>query len=92
MNDFFSKIGVELSKDIPDTENDLVNDGYDINQTKVTFLFTPEKSEQVNKAMRMGEISSFFLKAGISILAEPLAELFKLSLSYGGVPRYVENR
>ena len=31
-------------------------------------------------------ISSFFLKAGISILAEPLSQLFNLSLSAGIFP------
>ena len=34
----------------------------------------------------MDEISSFFLKAGMPILVEPLAELFNLSLSSGVFP------
>ena len=95
MNDFFSSIGVKLCNDIPNTENDLLNGDYDINPTAATFLFTPIESEQVIKAMRkfktsqgqgLDEISSFFLKAGMPILAEPLAALFNLSLSNGVFP------
>ena len=51
MNEFFSNIGVKLCKDIPDTENDLLNGDYDINPTKATILFTPIESEQVITAM-----------------------------------------
>ena len=95
MNDFFSSIGVKLCNDIPDTENDLLNGDYDINPTAATFLFTPIESEQAIKAMRkfktsqgqgLDEISSFFLKAGMPILAEPLVELFNFSLSTGLFP------
>ena len=72
------------------TENDLLNGDYDINPTKATFLFTPIQSVQVTKAMLkfktsqghgMDEFASFFLKAGMPILAEPVAELFNLSPS-----------
>ena len=95
MNDFFSNIGVKLSKDIPDTENNLLNGDYDINPTKATMFFTPIESGQVITEMRkfktsqghgLDEISSYFLKAGMHILAEPLAELFNLSLSTGVFP------
>ena len=81
MNDFFRNIGINWSKDIPDTENDLLNGDYDINPTKATFLFTPIESEQVITAMRkfktsqghgLDEISSFFLKARMPNLAQPL--------------------
>ena len=80
---------------IPDKENDLLNGDYDINPTAATFLFTPIESEEVIKAMGiletsqgqgLNEISSFFLKAEMPILAEPLAELFNLSLSTGLFP------
>ena len=62
---------------------------------KPTFLFTPMESGQVITAMRkfktsqgqyLDEISSFFLKAGMPVLAEPLAELFNPSLSTGFFP------
>ena len=91
-NDFFSNVGDKLSKDIPNTENDLLNGDYDVNPSKATFLFTPIEPEQVMKAMGkfktsqghgLDQISSFFLKAGIPVRAEPLAELFNLSLSTG---------
>ena len=73
----------------------VLNGDYDINPTKATILSTPLESEQVITAMRkfktsqghgLDEISSFFLKAGMPILAEPLAELFNLSLSTGVFP------
>ena len=95
MNHFFSNIGVKLCNDIPDTHNNLLNGDYDVNPTKATFLFIPIESEQVITAVRkfktsqghgLNEISTFFLKAGMPILAEPLAELFNLSLSTGVFP------
>ena len=52
MNDVFSNIGVKLSKDIPDTENNLLNGDYDINPTKATVFFTPIESGQAITAMR----------------------------------------
>ena len=52
MNDFFSNICVKLSKDISDTENDLLTGDYDINPTKATMFFKPIESEQVITAMR----------------------------------------
>ena len=81
MNDFFSNIGVKLSEDVPDTVNDLLNGDYDINPTKATIFFTPIESGQVITAMRkfktsqghgLDAISSYFLKAGMPMLAEPL--------------------
>ena len=95
MNEFFCNVGNELCKDIPDTENGLLKDEYTINPTNATFIFSPVVSKQVMLAMSkfrtsngfgLGEISSFFLKAGISILAEPLSQLFNLSLSAGIFP------
>ena len=49
MNDFFSNIGDKLSKDIPSTENDLLNGDYDVKPSKATFCL---HTEQVIKAMR----------------------------------------
>ncbi len=41
MNDFFSSISGKLSKNIPNTENDLLNGDYDINLTKNhLFVYT----------------------------------------------------
>ena len=95
VNDPFIYIGVKLCNDILDIESDLLNSDYDINQTNATFFFTPIESEQVITAMckfktsqkqGLAEISGFLLKAGMPILAEPLAELFNLSLSTGVFP------
>ena len=95
MNEFFCNVGNELCKDIPDTENGLLKGEYTINPTNATFIFSPVVSKQVMLAMSkfktsngfgLDEISSFFLKAGLSILAEPLSQLFNLSLSAGIFP------
>ena len=41
---------------------------------------------KISHGFGLDEISSFFLKAGISIVAEPLSQLFNLSLSAGIFP------
>ena len=95
MNEFFCNIGNELYKDIRDTENGLLKGEYTINSTKATFIFSPVVSRQVILAMKkfktsngfgLDEISSILLKAGISILAEPLSQLLNFSLSAGIFP------
>ena len=95
MNDFFCNVGNELCKDIPDIENGLLKGEQVINPTNATFIFSPVVFKQVILAMNkfktshgfgLDEISSFFLKAGISILAKPLSQLFNLSLSAGIFP------
>ena len=95
MNEFFCNVGSELCKDIPDTENGLLKGEYAINPTNATFSLSPVVSKQVSLAMNklktsngfgLDEISSFFLKTGMSILAEPLSQLFNLSFSAGIFP------
>ena len=95
MNEFFCNVGSELCKDIPNTENGLLKGEYAINPTNATFSFSPVVSKQVSLAMNkfrtsngfgLDEISSFFLKIGMSILDEPLSQLFNLSLSAGIFP------
>ena len=85
MNQFFCNFGDELSKDIPDTENSLLMGAHTINPSKATFIFAPVVSEQVVLAMNkiktsygygLDEISSFFLKIAMPVLAEPLGQLF----------------
>ena len=82
--------GKELCNDIPGTEKDLLKGEFAVNPTNATFIFLPVASQQVILAMNifktsdgfgLDEISNFFLKAGIFILAEPLSRLFTLSLS-----------
>ena len=95
MNQFFCNVGDELSKDIPDTENSLLMGEHAINPSNATFIFAPVVSEQVALAMNkiktshgygLDEISSFFLKIAMPVLAEPLSQLFNLSLSAGVFP------
>ena len=92
MNQFFCNVGDELSKDILDTEISLLLGEHTINPSNATFIFAPVVSEQVALAMRkiktshgfgLNEIFSFFLKIAIPVLAEPLSQLFNLSLSAG---------
>ena len=92
MNEFCCSVGNEVCKDIPDTENVLLKGEYTINPTNAPFIFSSVVSKQVILAMNKFktsngfEISSFSLKAGISILAEPLSQLFSLPLSAGIFP------
>ena len=95
MNQFFCNVGDELSKDIPDTEISLLMGEHTINPSNATFIFAPVVSEQVALAMNkiktshgygLDEISSFFLKIAMPVLAEPLRQLFNLSLSAGVFP------
>ena len=46
MNEFFSNIGVKLSKDTSDTDKYLLSDDYAINLTKATCLFNLKKLSQ----------------------------------------------
>ena len=95
MNDYFCSIGDKLSKKIPDKENSLLKGEYDINPTSACFTFSPMQPQELVKAMNkfktshgsgLDGISSFFLKAGMPILAQPLSQLFNLSLSLGLFP------
>ena len=92
MNEFFCNVGSELCKDIPDAENGLLKGEYAINPTNATFSISPVVSKQVSLAMSkfktsngfgLDEISSFFLKTGMSILPEPSSQLLNLSLPAG---------
>ena len=95
MNQFFCNVDDELSKDIPDTENSLLLDEHTINPSNASFILAPVVSEQVALAMYkiktshgfgLDEISRFFLKIAMPALAEPLSQLFNLSLSAGVFP------
>ena len=95
MNQFFCNVGDELSKDVPDTENSLLMGKHTINPSNATFIFAPVVSEHLALAMNkiktshgsgLDEISSFFVKTAMPILAGPLSQLFNLSLSAGVFP------
>ena len=84
MREYFSYVGNEVCKDIPYTENGLLKGEYTINPTNANFIFSLVVSKQVILAMNkcktsngfgLDEFSSFFLKAGISILVEPVSAL-----------------
>ena len=95
MNEYFCSVGDKLSKKIPDKENTLLKGDHDINPTAARFTFSPMQPPELLKAINkfktaqgsgLDRISSFFLKAGMPILAQPLSQLFNLSLSLGLFP------
>ena len=95
MIDYFCSVGDKLSNKIPDKENSLLKGDYDINPTAARFAISPIQPQELIKAMNkfktshgsgLDGISSFLLKAGMPILAQPLSQLFNLSLSLGLFP------
>ena len=95
MNEYFCSVGDTLSRKIPDKENALLKGDHDINPTAARFTFSPMQPHELLKAMNKFKtshgsgldcISSFFLKAEMPILAQPLSQLFNLSLSLGLFP------
>ena len=82
MNQFFCNISDELSKYIPDTENSLLLGEHTINPPNANSIFAPGVPEQVALAMNkiktshsfgLDEISNFFLKIAMLVLAKPLS-------------------
>ena len=95
MNDYFRSVGDKLSNKIPYKENSLLKGDYDINPSAARFTFSPMQPQELIKAINkfksshgsgLDGISSFLLKAGMPILAQPLSQLFNLSLSLGQFP------
>ena len=95
MNNYFCSVGDKLSNKIPDKENSLLKGDYDINPTAAHFAFSPIQPQELIKAMNkfktshgsgLDGISSFLPKAGMPFLAQPLSQLFNLSLSLGLFP------
>ena len=88
INDFFCSVGDKLSEEIPNIENCFLKGEYYINPTAAYFSFSPMQPQKVTKALSkfktshgsgLDGISSFILKAGIRILAQPISRLFNLS-------------
>ena len=95
MNQFFCTAGEKLSNDIPETKNPLLNDEYIVNPLSATFSFASVTLKQLIETMGkfktsqgfgLDYISSFFLKAGMPVLAGSLSQLFNMSMSLGIFP------
>ena len=95
MNKFFCTVGEELSKEIPDTKNLLLEGSFIVNPDELSFLFSPILPQRLVKAMNkfktsknfgLDLISSYFLKLGMSIFASSLSQIFNLSVSRGIFP------
>ena len=92
MNKCFCNVGDQLCKKIPKKINSFIS-----SQTahKSKFSFSPVNAEDLIKAMSklkssqgfgMDNISSFFLKKSMPILANGLCQIFNMSLSTGQFP------
>ena len=90
MNKCFCSVGEQLSKKIPKKMNSFARSQILVNKSK--FSFSPVNAEDLNKAMSkfkssqgfgMDNISSFFLKKSMPILANGLCQIFNMSLSTG---------
>ena len=84
-----------IKNSIPAIPNPLLTNEYSFNKENSKFQFTTVDTRQVEKVFRkfkssMGSgpdgITSFFLKAGLPILAESLCDIFNLSLATGVFP------
>ena len=95
MNQFFYTIGENLSNDIPETKNPLLNGEYIVNPINATFSFAPVTPKQLIETMGkfktsqgfgLDSMSSFFLKVGMPVLAGSLSQFFNMSMSLGIFP------
>ena len=93
MNKYFCSIGGELSKDIPYKLNSFLSNH--IHAPDRPFIFTPTNAEHIITAISIfksshgfgaDNISSFFLKKDMPILANGLSQMFNLCLSLGKFP------
>ena len=95
INNFFCSIGEKLSKEIPDTGNAFLDSASDGSTESERFTFSPLQPDHLLKAINkfktshsfgVDNISSYFLKVGMPILAPSLSEIFNLSMSKGLFP------
>ena len=93
MNKYFCSVGEQLSKKIPKKMNSFISS--QILAPESNFSFSPVNAEDLTKAMSkfkssqgfgMDNISSFFLKKSMPILANGLCQIFNMSLSTGKFP------
>ena len=83
MNNFFCTVGDQLSKEIPDTRNSLLEGSINVHPENLSFVFSAISPQQLIKAMNKFKtsksfgidlISIYFLKLGMPILAVLLAK------------------
>ena len=91
MNKFFCSIGEKLSKEIPDTSNVFLNSASAGSTESDRFTFSPLQPDHLLKAIKnfrtphsfgVDNVSCYFVKVGVPILAPSLSEIFKLSIAY----------
>ena len=80
-NDYFCSVGDKLSNKSPYKETSLLKGDYDINPSATHFIFSPMQPQELLKAINkcksshglgLDGVSSFLLKAGMPIVAQPL--------------------
>ena len=95
MNQYFCNIGEKLSSKIPTRRNPLLSGDVKINQHSKIFRFKNVDEMQICTAMKrlkksngfgLDGISSYFLKAGMPVLASSLSAIFNNSLRQGVFP------
>ena len=95
MNQYFCNIGEKLSSKIPTRRNPLLSGDVKINQHYKIFRFKNVDEMQICTAMKrlkksngfgLDGISSYFLKAGMPVLASSLSAIFDNSLRRGVFP------
>ena len=93
MSKYYCSIGEQLSNKIPNKPNTFVKES--LPNVRTAFRFSPLTPQQLIKTMSkfktskgfgVDNISSFFLKKGMPILASSLSQLFNLSISRGQFP------
>ena len=95
MNQYFCNRGEKLSSKIPTRRNPLLSGDVKINQNSKIFRFKNVDEMQICTAMKrlkksngfgLDGISSYFLKAGMPVLASSLSAIFNNSLRQGVFP------
>ena len=66
LNQFFCNIGINLSKDIPNTENTLLQDQFPINIDKASFNFRTIRAGHIEQALGKRKTSAGFGADGIA--------------------------
>ena len=92
MNEFFCSIGNTLSDKIPKTSNPLLENEYSVNPQNLRFEFEAINVSQLervfgkfktSKGSGADGIANYFLKIGLSVIAESLCDIFNLSIATG---------
>ena len=95
MNSYFCSIGETLKANVPHQQNPLIAGNYNVNPNNIIFHFKEITDELVFNACNhmetsfgsgLDNISSFFIKLALPVIARPLAYLFNFSLQSGIFP------